>query len=111
MPHLVHIRPESREGPPLLLLALTAVVSGRGCLGIGSASSYGAPAWRAAGFLLGLILVWVAMGSPLASCDAGSLTAHMMQHLLLMTCAPSLILLSAPVITLDQGLPRLLRRG
>jgi mono/diheme cytochrome c family protein len=38
-------------------------------------------AWRAAGFLLGLVLIWIAVASPLASGDAHSLTVHMVQHL------------------------------
>jgi len=113
IPLLVHSNSESWELPvPLtLILALSAFVYWRGLLRIRSSPSNGVPAWRAPGFLLGLILVWVAVGSPLASCDAGSLTAHMMQHLLLMTFAPPLILLGAPVMTLEQGLPRLLGPG
>jgi cytochrome c oxidase assembly factor CtaG len=64
------------------------------------------PAWRAASFLFGLFLVWVALGSPFASFDEELLTVHMIQHLLLMTIAPPLILLGAPVMPLLHGLPR-----
>ena len=62
--------------------------------------------WRACCFLLGVFFVWVAVGSPLAAFDEQSLTVHMVQHLLLMTIAPALILLGAPVIPLLHGLPR-----
>jgi putative membrane protein len=53
--------------------------------------------WRAASFVLGLLLIWVATASPLAGLDHDMLTAHMVQHLLLMTFAPPLILLGMPV--------------
>jgi putative membrane protein len=49
--------------------------------------------WRAGSFLFGLLLIWIAMASPLAELDHEMLTAHMVQHLLLMTLAPPLILL------------------
>jgi putative membrane protein len=61
--------------------------------------------WRAASFTLGLLFIWVATASPLAALDHDMLTAHMVQHLLLMTFAPPLILLGAPVKTLVYGLP------
>jgi putative membrane protein len=74
-----------------------------------SASSHGLPPWRSAAFLLGVATVWAALGSPLASFDAGSLTGHMVQHLLLMTIAPPLVLLGEPVRVLVSGMPRLLQ--
>ncbi|HEY2546070.1 MAG TPA: cytochrome c oxidase assembly protein, partial [Candidatus Acidoferrum sp.] len=61
--------------------------------------------WRAGSFLLGLFLIWVALGSSLAAFDEELLTVHMVQHLLLMTLAPPLILLGAPVMPLLHGLP------
>ena len=60
---------------------------------------------RLVAFLGGLLSVWIATGSPFASMDHRWLTAHMAQHLLLMTVAAPLILLGAPVITLFHGLP------
>ena len=57
-------------------------------------------------FFAGLFALWVAVGSRLAGMDHLWLTAHMAQHLLLMTVAAPLILLGAPVITLVHGLPR-----
>ena len=56
------------------------------------------PAWRACSFLLGLLATWVAVVSPVASLDSHMLTAHMIQHLLLMTIAPPLIWLGEPLI-------------
>ncbi len=67
------------------------------------------PAWRAASFFLGLLLVWAAWGSPLAAYDHSLLTAHMIKHLLLMTVAPALILLGEPVRVFWIGMPLLTR--
>ena len=43
--------------------------------------------------VLGLLAIGVAMASPVAALDHRMLTAHMVQHLLLMTIAPPLIML------------------
>jgi len=63
-------------------------------------------AWRLAAFGSGVFSLWVAVGSPLAVLDHQFLTAHMVQHLLLMTVAAPLVLLGAPVITLLHGIPQ-----
>src|SRR5271154_3477909 len=63
-------------------------------------------AWQLAAFLAGIGSVWIAVGSPVEAFDDVSLTVHMVQHLLLMAIAPPLILLSAPMLPLLQGLPR-----
>ena len=62
--------------------------------------------WRPAAFVAGLLLLMAVCGSPLAMLDHHYLTAHMAQHLLLMTVAVPLILCGAPVITLLHGLPK-----
>lgn len=59
--------------------------------------------WRVSSFLLGLLLIWIAMASPLAALDHELLTAHMVQHLLLMTIAPPLILLGVPRKMLEHS--------
>jgi putative membrane protein len=56
------------------------------------------PAWRACSFFLGMLATWIAVVSPVASLDSHMLTAHMIQHLLLMTIAPPLIWLGEPLI-------------
>jgi putative membrane protein len=50
-------------------------------------------------------MIWLAIGSPLGLLDEQLLTAHMVQHLLLMTIAPALILMGAPVMPMLHGLP------
>jgi putative membrane protein len=59
--------------------------------------------WRAGSFLFGLLFIWIALASPLAALDHEMLTAHMVQHLLLMTLAPPLILLGMPRKPLVHG--------
>lgn len=56
-------------------------------------------------FVAGMLVLLAASGSPLAMLDHHYLTAHMAQHLLLMTVAVPLILMGAPFITLLQGVP------
>src|SRR5260221_12059587 len=87
-------------------VVLAGVLYLRGWLRLHSASVNAIPSWRAGSFFLGLFLIWVAVGSPLAAFDEELLTVHMVQHLLLMTVAPPLILASAPVMPLLHALPR-----
>jgi putative membrane protein len=95
--------------PPVFLTSaavLVALAYLRGWRRLHSALPNVIPKWRAASFLLGVFLIWIAIGSPLATLDDELLTVHMLQHLLLMTFAPALILLGAPVMPLMHGLPR-----
>jgi len=86
-------------------LILVALIYLRGWLRLRRLNLDGVQAWRAGGFMLGLFLIWVAIASPLSALDHEMLTAHMLQHLLLMTFASPLILLGASVRTLLYGLP------
>jgi cytochrome c oxidase assembly factor CtaG len=105
MPHLHH--GVSGASPVLLILPiLAALVYLRGWLFLRTTSLSVIEAWRAGSFVLGLFLIWVALASPIAVLDQASLTGHMIQHLLLMTFATPLILLSEPVMLLLHGLPR-----
>ena len=97
--------------PLTLLTILAAFLYLRGWLLLRSASVNAIPSWRAASFFLGLFLIWAALGSPFAAFDEELLTVHMVQHLLLMTIAPPLILLGAPLMPLLHGLPRRFVQG
>jgi cytochrome c oxidase assembly factor CtaG len=92
--------------PLALALLLTATVYLRGWLYLRSRYLNIIPTWRAGSFLLGLFLIWVALGSPLAAFDEELLTVHMVQHLMLMTIAPPLILVGAPLMPILHGLPQ-----
>lgn len=92
---------------PLTLSAIfIAAVYLRGWWRLREASAEVIPSWRATSFLAGVFLVWMAIGSPLGLLDEQLLTAHMAQHLLLMTIAPALILMGAPVMPVLHGLPQ-----
>jgi putative membrane protein len=86
-------------------LAITALVYLRGWLLLRRAGVPFVPLWRAASFLLGLLSLWVALASPLDTFSGFVLTAHMLQHMMLMMIAPPLILMGAPLIPLVRGLP------
>jgi putative membrane protein len=89
------------------LVLVTALVYLRGWLSLRSSFPNLIPGWRLASFMSGLVAVWAAVGSPLATLDHRSLTIHMMKHLLLMTVAAPLILAGAPAFPLACGLPKL----
>src|SRR4051812_34011945 len=57
-------------------------------------------------FVVGEILLFVAIASPLHELAEISLMAHMIQHVLLMMVAPPLILLGTPHLPFLFGLPR-----
>src|SRR6185295_14413438 len=63
-----------------------------------------------AAFLGGLASLWVAIASPLDEAADALLSAHMVQHILLLTVAPALLLLGDPLLPLLRGLPESLRR-
>ena len=86
-------------------LVLTALVYLRGWVLMRQAGVPFVPLWRAVSFLLGLLSLWIALASPLDTFSGFVLTAHMLQHMMLMMLAPPLILLGAPVIPLVRGLP------
>ena len=86
-------------------LALTALVYLRGWILLRRARVPFVPPWRAASFLAGLLSLWIALASPLDTFSGLVLTAHMLQHMVLMMVAPPLILLGAPLIPLVRGLP------
>lgn len=108
MPPLLQSAFESWTPP--VLLSLTMVIAGflysRGWQQLRAASTNVIPAWRAGSFFLGLLSIWIAIGSPLAAFDEELLTVHMTQHLLLMTIAPPLIWMGAPLMPMLHGLPR-----
>jgi len=86
-------------------LGLTALVYLRGWLLMRRAGVPFVPPWRAASFLLGVLSLWAALASPLDTFSGFILTAHMLQHMVLMMIAPPLILLGAPLVPLVRGLP------
>jgi putative membrane protein len=100
--------------PPVFLTAmvtLSAVVYTCGWFAIRKTRPSQFPAWRLAAFLLGLATVWLAIASPLDGFADALLSAHMVEHLLLMSFVPPLLLLGDPQVPLLRGLPRVLVVG
>ena len=64
------------------------------------------PAWRLALFFAGIAALWFALTSALDLWTQFLLTAHMVQHLLLMLVAPPLLLLGSPILVFWSGLAR-----
>lgn len=94
--------------PPVFLttmLALSAVIYTRGWLAIRKTRPSLFPTWRLASFLLGLAIIWFSIASPLDGFADVLLSAHMVEHLLLMSFVPPLLLLGYPAVPLLRGLP------
>lgn len=67
--------------------------------------------WRTASFLVGILVVVVAVQSGVASYDSSNFLMHVVQHLLLMNAAPLFLVLSAPVtLALQAGSRRVQTR-
>jgi putative membrane protein len=84
----------------LMLLATAYLWSWRRARTSGGATL---PETRLWAFLGGLGTIWLAVGPVLGHLDQGYLTAHMVQHLLLMTVAAPLLLLGEPIRVLHAG--------
>ena len=93
--------------PVTIALILAALVYLRGWWHLRQVFPTVISVWRAAAFVCGVFFVWVAVGSPLGELDEELLWVHMVQHLLLMTVAPPLLLLGAPALPLLHGLPQI----
>lgn len=87
-------------------LALTGVVYSRGWLQIRRTRPELFPRWRLECFLGGLLALFVAVASPLDTFSESLLFMHMAQHWMLMSIAPPLIALGAPMVPVMRGLPR-----
>jgi putative membrane protein len=87
-------------------LVVTALYYLRGWLYLRNALPNLIPVWRLVAFICGLVSVWTAVASPLATLDHQSLTIHMVKHLLLMTVAAPLVLAGAPVVVLQSWMSR-----
>ena len=88
------------------VIGLECFLYARGWRRMQAASVRAIPVWHAASFFVGMSLIWVALGSPLAAYDHDLLTVHMIKHLLLMTFAPALILLGEPMLAFWHALPQ-----
>jgi putative membrane protein len=66
--------------------------------------------WRAASFVASLLLAEAVLCPPFDRIADESLSGHMLQHVVLMSFVPPLLVLAAPWLTVWRGLPLVLRR-
>lgn len=66
--------------------------------------------WRACSFGGALGVLWIALASPLEELADTVLTAHMMEHLLLMSVVAPMVWIGWPAVPLLRGLPAGVRR-
>ncbi len=92
----------------LLGMALAAFGYARGLVVLWKRAGVGRGVrrWRAAAFMTGLLVLFVALISPLAEIGHALFSVHMVQHLLLMMVAPPLLVLGQPQIVSVWALPR-----
>ena len=94
--------------PPLATIStllVTAAIYARGFRRLHRQMPVRFPTWRLAAFLCGIATLLVAIASPLEEFDDQLLQVHMMQHLILMLIAPTLLLAGAPVIAFVRAMP------
>src|SRR5262245_39080071 len=91
------------ETPAILLVTCALYARGWRRLRRRRPREFGAA--RLASFLSGIAAILLAVVSPLDSFAGLPLTAHMIQHLLLLMVAPPLLLYGAPYLPILRGLP------
>ncbi len=96
---------------PLITLLLLLFLYLRGWQQARKTRSHELPPWRAWCFAAGILSLWIALASPIDALDDFLLTAHMLQHFILMSVAPPLLILGAPVVPILRGIPRRLIRS
>ena len=67
------------------------------------------PVWRLWAFTGGVAASWLAIASPLDAFSGLLLSAHMVQHLLLMSVAPPLLLLGTPLLAVAARIAKEIR--
>ena len=91
---------------PLVGLSIALVLYLRGWRAAQRTRAHELPLWRAAAFVAGIVALWIALASPIDALDDYLLAAHMLQHFILMSIAPPLLVLGAPTVPMLRGLPR-----
>jgi putative membrane protein len=87
-------------------LAIVTIVYCRGWWLIRRTRPAQFPVWRLACFIAGIVCLIVAVASPLDTFSDQLLFVHMIQHYVLMSIAPPLVVLAAPTVPMLRGLPR-----
>lgn len=99
--------------PPLFLtlsMLVVALIYVRGWFLIRKTRPLQFPTWRLLSFLGGIGTLWIAIASPMDGFADALLSAHMVEHLLLMSFVPPLVLLGQPVVPFLRGMPAVITR-
>jgi putative membrane protein len=97
--------------PPIFLTAallLSVILYTRGWYAIRKTRPALFPTWRLVLFNLGIATIWISIASPMDSFADALLSAHMVEHLLLMSVVPPLLLLGYPQVPLLRGIPHVI---
>jgi len=86
-------------------VALSVLLYVRGYFAIRKTRPELFPDWRLYCFLLGMAMLWLSIGSPMDGFSDALLSAHMVEHLILMSVVPPLVLLGYPAVPMLRGLP------
>ena len=105
------LRTWSLPPAPLITLSIALVLYVRGWSVARVTRGRELPTWRAMCFVAGIVALWIALASPIDALDDYLLAAHMIQHFILMSIAPPLIVLGAPAVPMLRGMPRFVIRG
>ena len=87
------------------VLVLVTLVYLRGWFQLRTSCPKSISGWHLGAFICGVISVMAAVNPPLAALDHRLLCMHMVQHLLLMTMGPLLILLGNPFLSFRHTIP------
>ncbi|HLY42005.1 MAG TPA: cytochrome c oxidase assembly protein [Terracidiphilus sp.] len=99
--------------PPVWLTSaifLAALIYLRGWFAIRKTRPEQFSVWRLTAFMSALACLWIAIGSPLDAFADILLSAHMVEHLILMSLVPPLMLIGLPVVPMLRGLPLSIRK-
>lgn len=89
-----------------LSLVLTGVVYTRGWIQIRKTRRAQFTAGKLAWFWGGLIVLWLAVGSPIDGFADALLSVHMIEHTFIISVVPPMLLLAHPTVPLLRGIPR-----
>lgn len=88
-----------------LSIVLTGILYLRGWIAIRKTRPNQFGGLQLASFMSGLTVLWLSIGSPMDGLADALLSAHMVEHLMLMSLVPPLLLFGLPVVPLLRGLP------
>jgi cytochrome c oxidase assembly factor CtaG len=90
---------------PTAAIVIATAIYLRGWLAIRRTRPLQFTSLRLCSFCAGLAVLWLAIASPMDGFADALLSAHMVEHLLLMSVVPPLLLFGLPVVPLLRGLP------